>query len=231
MEEFEEDAARISPHVRRFLKWEVDRYLRARGGELIEELLLACVENQGYIHYRKGTLKMFWLKEAVGEAAVNRALRRLIEACAFKAAPHPDTRDVLRLLREEAGPEHKQLIEDLFERITLHDVKVTDSASKRRADGRFDVTLTVEARKLYADGKGRETEAPLDEPFEVGVFTAEPGKKDFGKASVLPFERRPITSSRQTIALTVDAEPKFAGVDPYNKRIDRNSDDNVKRLQ
>ena len=41
------------------------------------------------------------------------------------------------------------------------------------------------------------------------------------------FERRPIRSGRQTVTFTVDREPRFAGIDPYNKRIDRNSDDNV----
>jgi ABC-2 type transport system permease protein len=30
--------------------------------------------------------------------------------------------------------------------------------------------------------------------------------------------------------LVVPDEPKFAGVDPYNKRIDRNSEDNIKRI-
>jgi aminopeptidase N len=52
--------------VRRFLKYELDRYLRSRGGEVIEELPLARVENQAYIHYQKGTLAMYWLKEIVG---------------------------------------------------------------------------------------------------------------------------------------------------------------------
>lgn len=92
------------------------------------------------------------------------------------------------------------------------------------------MTLEVEARKLYADGKGKETEAPLAEPFEVGLFTAEPGKEDFTKDSVLLFERRQSHSGKQTLTLTVDKPPKFAGFDPYNKRIDRNSDDNVARV-
>ena len=39
--------------IRRFLKYELDRYLRARGGEVVEELPLARVENQPYIHYRR----------------------------------------------------------------------------------------------------------------------------------------------------------------------------------
>jgi ABC-2 type transport system permease protein len=217
--------------VRRFLKYELDRYLRSRGGEVIEELPLARVENQPYIHYQKGTLAMYWLREVVGTDKVNRALSRFIAAHAFKPAPYPTTTDFLRILREEAGAGNDALITDLFERITLVDVKTTAAKLARRADGRFDVTLDVVARKLYADGKGKETEAPMEEPFDIGVFTAEPGKKDFTPASILLFERRLIKSGAQTITVTVDAAPKFAGVDPYNKRIDRNSDDNVVRVE
>ncbi|HET8819530.1 MAG TPA: ABC transporter permease subunit, partial [Xanthomonadaceae bacterium] len=40
-------------HMRKFLKYELDRYLSGRGGESVEELPLYRVENQQYIHYRK----------------------------------------------------------------------------------------------------------------------------------------------------------------------------------
>lgn len=96
-------------------------------------------------------------------------------------------------------------------------------------DGRWQVTLTVEAKKLYADGEGKETEAPMSEAWEVGIFSKKPEDEAFTKANVLAFERRPIRSSRQQVVLTLPAgtEPSFAGVDPYVKRIDRNSDDNL----
>ena len=42
---------------------------------MIEELPLDRVENQRYIHYRKGSLVMYLLQERIGEDAVNRALR------------------------------------------------------------------------------------------------------------------------------------------------------------
>jgi ABC-2 type transport system permease protein len=216
--------------IKKFLKYELDRYLRSRGGEVVEELPLDRVENQQYIHYQKGSLAMYWLKEVVGEATVNRALAKLLEQYAFKAAPYPNTLDFLRILRAEAGPAHDGLITDLFEKITLVDAKATGATAVQRGDGKYDVTLEVEARKLYADGKGVETEAPLDEPFDIGVFTAEPGKPGFGKASVLAMERRPIHSGKQTVTLVVDQRPAYAGIDPYNKRIDRNSDDNVRRV-
>jgi hypothetical protein len=89
--------------------------------------------------------------------------------------------------------------------------------------------LTVEAKKLYADGEGKETEAPMTEAWEVGVFSKKPEDEGFTKVNVLAFERRPLRSGRQQVVLTLPAgtEPAFAGVDPYVKRIDRNSDDNL----
>jgi hypothetical protein len=93
------------------------------------------------------------------------------------------------------------------------------------------VTLTVEARKLYADGEGKETEAPLNESFDVGLFTAEPGKGAFDTRNVVLLERRPIRSGVQTLRFVTAVEPTFAGVDPYNKWIDRNSDDNVRGVE
>jgi aminopeptidase N len=216
--------------IRRFLKYELDRYLRGRGEELVEELPLARVENQPYIHYRKGSLAMYWLKEVVGEAVVNRALRRFLAAYANRGAPYPRTTEFLAILREEAGPQHDALITDLFERITLLDARTLAAEASRRGDGKWELRLSVEARKLVADGKGVETEEPLDEPIEIGVFTEEPGDKDFDAGSVLLFERRPVRSGTQEWTLVLDREPVWAGIDPYNKRIDRNAEDNLKKV-
>ncbi|MBM4239283.1 MAG: aminopeptidase [Gammaproteobacteria bacterium] len=213
--------------IRKFLKYELDRYLRARGSERLEELPLARVENQGYIHYQKGGLAMYLLKEEVGTEVVDRTLRRLLSEFAFKPAPYANASDFLRVLREEAGPYHEQLITDLFERITLYDLKLETAESHKLADGRWQTTLSVQARKLYVDGQGKETATPLDGNFEVGLFTAEPGKSDFTRKSVLKLERRTLRDGAQQIVLYSNEKPVYAGIDPYNKRIDRDSDDNV----
>ncbi|MBL8554086.1 MAG: aminopeptidase [Phenylobacterium sp.] len=217
--------------IRKFLKFELDRYLRARGGELVEELPLIRVENQDYIHYRKGSLVMYLLRDRLGEARVDAALRRLLRQYAFKGAPYPRSQDLVDALRAEAGadPAAQQLITDLFEKITLYDLQTRSAVAKRRADGRWDVTLTLEARKVYADGAGKETPVaiPASEVFDVGVFTAEPGKPGFGRQNVLAFRTTGLRTGVQTLTVTVDKPPKFAGVDPYNKLIDRASDDNA----
>ena len=214
-------------HIRKFLKFELDSYLRARGGEAVEELPLERVEDQGYIHYRKGSLVMYRLQDEVGEAAVNRALQKLLHDYAFKGPPYPASKDFVADLRAEVGPQYQQLITDLFEKITLYDLRAVHASSKKRADGRYDVTLQVFAKKVYADGQGKETETPMDEPFDIGLFDKEPGKPGFGPSDVILFKHLPVKSGRSTFTFTVDRAPRFAGVDPYNKAIDRNSDDNT----
>lgn len=216
--------------IRKFLKFELDSYLRARGGEVIEELPLYRVENQGYIHYRKGSLVMYRLQREIGEDAVNRALQRVLRIHAFNGAPYPTSIDLISALRAEAPADKQDLITDLFQKITLYDIQTRSAAVKKRPDGRFDVTLTVQARKLYADGEGKETEAPLNEVLDVGLFTAMPGDKGFSGKSVMTMVKRPIRSGTQTLTFTVDKAPRYAGVDPYNYLIDRNSDDNVARV-
>ena len=216
--------------IRRFLKQELDRYLRARGTERLEEMPLMRVENQGYIHYQKGGLIMYLLRDQIGEEAVNRALRRVLAQYAFRGAPYPRSLDLIAAIRAEAPADKQALITDLFEKITLYDVKTTGVTATRRADGRWDVAVTVDARKLYADGEGVETPSPLNEVFDVGIFAAEPGKAGFDEEDVVLLERRPIRSGVQTLRFITTREPRFAGVDPYNKWIDRDSNDNVRAV-
>ena len=213
--------------IRKFLKYELDSYLRSRGGEAVEELPLERVENQPYIHYRKGSLVMYRLQDELGEAAVNAALRKLIAQYAFKGAPYPSSKDFVAYLRAEAPADKQQLITDLFEKITLYDLHAVKAQAKKRADGRYAVTLQVSGKKFYANGQGKETEAPLDEPFDIALFDEEPSRPGFGPKDVIAFQHLPVKTGTQTFSFVKARAPRFAGVDPYNKAIDRNSDDNV----
>jgi hypothetical protein len=88
----------------------------------------------------------------------------------------------------------------------------------------------VSGAKVYADGQGKETGAPLNEPFDIGLFTAEPGRAGFTAKDVIQIRRLPVHTGVQTFTFVTDRAPVFAGVDPYNKAIDRNSDDNLVKV-
>ena len=216
--------------IRRFLKYELDNYLSGRKTEAVEELPLERVENQQYIHYRKGAVVMYLLQQRLGEDAVDRALARFLDEWRFKGPPYPRSLDLVAEYRKEAKtPQQQQLITDLFEKITLYDLKVTDAVTKKDATG-WTTTLTISADKFYADGKGNETKAALNEPIEVGLFTARPGLGEFSSKNVVVMCLKPLHSGVQQVTLHTAAKPTFAGVDPYNYYIDRNSDDNVRNV-
>ena len=100
---------------------------------------------------------------------------RFVARFRFKGAPYLRSIDLIDEFRKEAKtPEQQQLITDLFEKITLYDLKVTDASTQQGRDG-WTTTLTLAADKYYASGKGAETKAKLAEPIEVGLFTARPG--------------------------------------------------------
>ena len=215
--------------IRRFLQFQLDRYLSGRRTEVLaEQPLVSAAISQDHINYGKGALALYLLQQRIGEEAVNRALRRFVNRYRFTTAPYPRSVDLIAFLRGEARtPEHHALITDLFERITVYELRVDHPTAVRRPDGRWDVTVPVDARKSYADGRGNERQAPLDEPIEIGLFTAEPGSATFDRANVLMMQLRRIRSGRQMLHFVTDRRPTHAGVDPYNLYIDRKSGDNV----
>lgn len=214
-------------HMQRFLRFELDRYLGDRGGEAIAEMPLMLVENQGYIHYRKGSLVMYALRDYIGEEAVNRALAKFIKDHAFSGPPYTTATELVKYFRAEARPEHQDVITDLFERITLYDNQTREATVTKRADGKYTVRLTVASNKLRSDDKGEEKPVPIDDWIDIGVFAQ--GKNDaLGKP--LFVEKRRITKAVETFEIVVNEKPARAGIDPFNKLIDRDPKDNTKSL-
>ena len=217
-------------HMRRFLKYELDQYLSSRGGELIEELPLMRVEDQPYIHYNKGSLIFYRLREEIGEDNLDRALANFIRDKAFQQPPFTTALELLDYIRAQTPPAEQSMLDEMFAQIVLYDTKVVAASSKRRADGKFDVHIEYEAQKTQSDGVGRETPLPADDWMEVGVFARKAGESERTERP-LYLQPRHITQNKGAIDVVVDAEPFEVGVDPYNKLIDRNPDDNRKRLE
>ncbi|MEN8145382.1 MAG: ABC transporter permease subunit [Gemmatimonadota bacterium] len=215
--------------TRRFLKYELDRYLGDRGRELVEEMPLSLVENQPYIHYSKGSVIMYALKDYLGEEPLNRAIAEFVSKVAFQEPPFTTTREFLDEVRRVAPEGSERLIEDLFETVTLFDNKVAEATYTERPDGTFLVRLEVEAKKLRADGEGIETEIPIDDWVDIAVLGEQEidGETD---DKVLFFEKRRIADGQVVFELVVDERPVRVGFDPYNRLIDRNSDDNLREV-
>ena len=215
--------------MRRFLKYELDGYLRGRGGELIEEQPLARVEGQQYIHYQKGSLIFYRLRDEIGEEALNRALKRFLEDKSYQQAPYTTTKELLEYIRAETPKDKHALLSDMFEKIVFYDNRVTEAKAVKRADGQWDVTMKLHLAKIEVDGKGKETPRAYDETVEIGIFARAPGAKETDE-KILLLEKRTLQGSDPSITITVKDKPFDVGVDPYNKLIDRVPKDNRKEV-
>ena len=214
--------------MHKFLKHELDRYLRGRAGEIRKEPPLALVQREPYVWYQKGGLVMYTLASYIGEDRVNAALRKFLEeyghanANVSQSGVYPDTRQFVAALREQTPADMQYLITDMFESIVLYDNKALTATVTPTVDKKYEVKLTVQARKGKADGNGNETPMALNDYVDIGVFT---GTKDHEKPLYLKKEK--LTQDKQTFSIVVDQMPTRAGIDPYNKLVDRVADDNI----
>ena len=214
--------------MHKFLSHELDGYLRGRSNETRREPPLGQVQREAYVWYQKGSLVFYALSDYIGEGKLNLALHnflmqyRYANASDALSGPYPDTRLLEDALRAQTPANLQYFIGDSFEKITLYDNKAIEATSQKMPDGSYKVTLTVQGGKVYADGNGVESPAPLHDLIDVGVFS---GKKDQEKP--LGVRKEWITGGRQSFEFVVKERPTRAGIDPYNKLIDRNGDDNT----
>ncbi|HEX5749052.1 MAG TPA: M1 family aminopeptidase [Archangium sp.] len=203
----------------RFLRYELDGYLRGRAFERKKETPLLLVEGQQYVHYNKGSLVMYALQDYIGEDNLNRALAAYRRKVAFQQPPFTNSPELLAELRA-VTPEHLQyVLHDFFERITLYENRALKATYTEVAGGKFEVKVTAKARKLEANGTGTESELKLADWVDVGVLD-----KD-GKPLYL--QRVQVTKEDVEFTALVDQRPARAGLDPLNKLIDRKPDDNT----
>ncbi|MCK4766070.1 MAG: ABC transporter permease [Candidatus Aminicenantes bacterium] len=209
--------------VRKSLRYDMDRYFRGRARERKKEVPLMLIENQGYLHYNKGIIIMNALQDYIGADRVNAALARFIKDTAYTEPPYPNSIEFLEYLRE-ATPDHlKYIITDMFETITLYEFKALDAAYKKLENGKYEVTVTVQAKKLRADELGKETEIPIDDWLDIGVLD-----KD---GDALYLKKHKIDNAEKSFTIVVDSEPVQAGIDPFNKMLDRRLEDNVVNVE
>jgi len=213
--------------MKKFLRHELDKYLQGRSAELHRELPSMLVENQPYIHYNKGSLVMYALREYLGEEAVNRALAQYIRDVGFQEPPFTNSIEFVEAIRAETPDKYAYLIEDLFETITLYDNRVTQARARASADGKWEIELSLTLAKLRADDKGAESPIGMSDWIQVGAFDAQ--DRPLG-LQMMHFEQDPDASESMTVTFTVDEEPVRAGIDPNVLLIDRNPDDNVRAV-
>ncbi len=205
--------------MKKFLKYELDRYLNGRSLETKKELPLMLNENQGYIHYMKGSLVFYALKDYLGEEIVNKVLHDYIHDFAFQKPPFTKATDLVQRFKDITPNDKKYLIEDMFETITFYDNRTDKVSFKKISNNKYQVEIHSTNKKLRANGLGKEQEIPMDDYIDVGIFDLNENLKYL--------QKHKIKNGRNVFFIEVNYEPSKGGIDPLNKLIDKVSDNKV----
>lgn len=210
--------------MREFLKYDLDRYLRGRSGETEKELPLLEVENQGYIHYGKGSVILYALQEMIGQDSVNAALSSFLEEYRYKEPPYPNSLDFMRHLEPRVPDSLQYLLDDWIRKITLYDFRLKQ-ASQSELKGQWTVDVELEAFKYYSDTLGQEQATSVDEWVEIGFY------RDTEEKDLLRTQMVKVNSESQKLQFNLDEPAQKVAIDPRRIYIERVVNDNTKSLE
>jgi ABC-type transport system involved in multi-copper enzyme maturation permease subunit len=204
--------------IEKLLRYELRNYLNARSSEPKREWPLALNEHQSYLHYNKGVLVMYALKEAVGEEALNAAIRKFADRVRYQEPPFTTSLAFVESLKADLGPQHTALIDELFNRVVLYDNRIQSHQLTENPDGSVTVDLEILGRKIDVDEKGAQKDIDFALDMEVAARNAED--------KTLSATRYVIKSGVNKIQLKFAQKPKSLALDPMNMWIDLNREDN-----
>jgi len=211
----------------KFLRYEMDKYLSERGRESKREMPLCRNENQGYIHYNKGGVTMYALRDYIGEDKVNLALSNFVNTYAYSDPPYPTSRELLNEFRAVTPDSLQHMLYDMFESITLFSNRISDASYRQIENGKYELYLIVESNKYRADSIGVETEIAVNDWIDIGVYA----KGSTERSEPIYFVRQKINKSKMELKIILDEEPGRAGIDPNFLLIDRFPGDNIKKAK
>jgi len=228
-------------HLRRYLSEVLWASYEAPRTRAAVPLLRA---DSAFLGYRKGAHALYTTSRYIGEERMNAALRRLVEKHGSGTAPFdslsrelaqgrplPTTLDLYRELQAVTPDSLHSLLHDLFEANTFWELETERVTAAQTVAGTWQVALDVRARKVVVDEAGVETEMPMDDWVEIGVFDGN------GSDEPLYLQKHRIRSGKQTITVAVSpalregGQPARAGIDPNNLLIDWQMDDNVRPVR
>ncbi|PSL35046.1 ABC transporter permease/M1 family aminopeptidase [Chitinophaga ginsengisoli] len=187
-----------------------------------QELPLARTSRQPFVHYQKGSLAMYGVKEIVGEERMNKALHRLMDKHAYPGVK-ASADDLVNELCQDASESEIRLIKDWLEQVIVYALKVEVLSCKRQPNGQYKLLLNVHINKT--DRNNNRSLFP-DENIDIAVFDVPSGELD-GHSTPIYSEKHHFSGAMTHLNITVSKPPKTVAVDPYCYLPDANQADNL----
>ena len=177
---------------------------------------------------------------------MNNAIKKYIQKVAYQEAPYTNSIEFVEELNAATPDSLKYLIHDMFETITLYDNRIEKATAKKLPNGTYEVKMDFTVSKYKADDNGKRIykdksgktltykgknskytieSYPMNDYIEIGVF-AEKTVKGKKQDKELYLKKVKVDKINNSATIIVKDKPLEVGVDPYNKLIDTQSEDN-----
>ena len=184
------------------------------------------VTGQSYISYGKALTVMLALRDLIGEKKVNHVLKTLTDKYRNINKLEVNSIEFLDEIYKVTPYEYHTLIDDWFKKVITYDLEIDDSSYLELADGTYEVSVNIKAKRFETNTAGEIEQIAINEPIKIGVFTTHPASvKD--ESSILYYESTNIQKQDTVVKIIVKELPKYISIDPFGTRTDENLTNNL----
>ena len=231
--------------MRKFLKMDLDSYLKNRRYEYNEEFpLMRATAGQEYVNYRKGALVFYALSDYLGEEKLNNILSKFIEKTKYRV-PYTTSIELIDMIKAATPDSLQYVITDMFETVTFYNNHVQNATVTALDNGKFQVDFNPniskyrltgkKSRRIYEDENGKTISfnnpnltkpiqsLPLADYIEIGILDI--------KGNYLYLKKHQFTEINNDFSIIVDERPFQIGIDPNHMLIEISPRDNYIKIQ
>jgi ABC-2 type transport system permease protein len=212
-------------YLRDYLRDDNNLYY-AYGNPNEKEFPLAQTYGQNNVHYQKGGLVMYAVKEILGEQVMSNILKDLITK---HRNPNQKaiTKDLIDDLIKAAPENQKSFINESFNQVVDYKMELKVLKYKKLANGKFsvDVQINIGKNKL-----GLNQLLPPDMDVDLAFFNEAQLDLDRNSKPIY-LQKHRFNQLETKLTIVVDQKPKTIALDPFGYLLDANLKDNTQELK
>lgn len=203
-------------------------YFAYRSAIAEKEIPLWQTTDQPFVHYQKGGLALFRLKEMLGETHLNRALRELVTQYGYPLRK-PDPAYLIDALKRGANASEARLIDELFKKVIVFDNGIKILSNKPLPNKQQLITLEVNILKTD-ETSGKPVPLRPDDAVDIAVFDQQI-MPNIIPPKPLYLQKHHFSKERSVIEIVVPASSVAIVLDPLSYMLDVNDQNNVAVLK
>jgi len=203
-------------------------YFAYRSATAEREIPLWQTTDQPFVHYQKGGLALFRLKEVLGETHLNRALRELVTLHGYPLQK-PDPASLVDALKRGANTSQARLVDEVFKKVIVFDNDIKILNNKALPDNKRLLTLEINVRKTD-ETSGKPVPLKPDDAIDIAVFNLQI-TPNVAPPKPVYLRRHHFSKNRSVVQIVVPRNSETVMLDPFSYMLDGSDHNNIVLLK